>query len=257
MVPRGAVEQELTFRDFYVWRADPPPDTSDQVVFPDQETGIWELDERAGEYYLHRFYKHQPDLNVANPAVRDEIAKVMGFWLELGISGFRVDAVPFLLETTGATEQEKEQFADPHDYLRALRSFLGRRTGDGILLGEVNLPYPDQKKFFGGSDGDELTMLFDFIGMQNLYLSLARADARPLARSAEATTRRSTTMPVGDVPAQPRRAHARQAQRQRAPGGLRRLRPRAERMQAFGRGLDGAYRPCSTATPGGSGWPTA
>jgi trehalose synthase len=171
------------YRDYYVWRSDPPPDTSDQTVFPGQEKGIWEYDERSGEYYLHRFYKHQPDLNVANPAVRDEIAKTMGFWLELGLSGFRVDAVPFLLETTGATDHEVEEFADPHEYLRALRSFLGRRSGDAILLGEVNLPYKDQMTYFGGKDGDELTMQFDFIGMQSLYLSLARADARPLAKA--------------------------------------------------------------------------
>jgi trehalose synthase len=171
------------YRDYYVWRSDPPPDTSDQTVFPGQEKGIWEYDERSGEYYLHRFYKHQPDLNVTNPAVRDEIAKTMGFWLELGLSGFRVDAVPFLLETTGATDREVEEFADPHEYLRALRSFLGRRSGDAILLGEVNLPYQDQMTYFGGRDGDELTMQFDFIGMQNLYLSLARADARPLAKA--------------------------------------------------------------------------
>jgi trehalose synthase len=171
------------YRDYYIWRSDPPPDTSDQTVFPGQEKGIWEYDERSGEYYLHRFYRHQPDLNVANPAVRDEIAKTMGFWLELGLSGFRVDAVPFLLETTGATDQEVEEFADPHEYLRALRSFLGRRSGDAILLGEVNLPYKDQMTYFGGKDGDELTMQFDFIGMQSLYLSLARADARPLAKA--------------------------------------------------------------------------
>jgi trehalose synthase len=171
------------YRDYYVWRSDPPPDTSKETVFPDQEHSIWELDEKTGEYYLHRFYKHQPDLNVANPAVRDEIAKVVGFWLEVGLSGFRVDAVPFLLETTGATDQELDEFADPHGYLRALRSFLGRRSGDAILLGEVNLPHKDQVVFFGGEDGDELTMQFDFIGMQNLYLSLARQDARPLAQA--------------------------------------------------------------------------
>src|SRR5918994_1094836 len=125
------------YRDYYVWRSDPPPDTSKETVFPDKEHSIWELDEKTGEYFLHRFYKHQPDLNVANPAVRDEIAKVVGFWLEVGLSGFRVDAVPFLLETTGATDQEVDEFA----------------------------------------------MQFDFIGMQNLYLSLARQDARPLARA--------------------------------------------------------------------------
>jgi trehalose synthase len=171
------------YRDFYVWRADEPPDTSDQVVFPDKENSIWEYDEKTREWYLHRFYRTQPDLNITNPQVRDEIAKTMGFWLELGISGFRVDAVPFMLETTGVDKEELARFHDPHAYLRMLRSFLGRRTGDAILLGEVNLPHKDQQRFFGGADGDELTMQFDFIGMQNLYLSLARQDARPLARA--------------------------------------------------------------------------
>jgi trehalose synthase len=171
------------FRDFYVWRSDPPPDTSDQVVFPDQEDGIWQLDDRTGEWYLHRFYKHQPDLNVTNPYVRDEIAKVIGFWLQLGLDGFRVDAVPFFLGTEGVDEAEVKRFGDPHAYLRDLRALVGRRTGDGVLLGEVNLPHEQQLEYFGGPDGDELTMMFDFIGMQRLYLSLARADARPLAEA--------------------------------------------------------------------------
>ncbi|HZI96594.1 MAG TPA: alpha-amylase family protein [Actinomycetales bacterium] len=174
------------YRDYYVWRSDKPPSTKKQVVFPDQESSIWELDEKTGEYYLHRFYKHQPDLNVANPLVRNEIAKVMGFWLELGLSGFRVDAVPFLLETTGMAASETERFADPHEYLRDLRAFLGRRAGDAVLLGEVNLPHPQQATFFGGEDGDELTMQFDFIGMQQMYLSLARNDAGPLVTALEA-----------------------------------------------------------------------
>jgi trehalose synthase len=171
------------FRDFYVWRSEMPPDTSTEVSFPDQENSIWEYDEKTEEWYLHRFYRTQPDLNITNPLVRDEIVKAMGFWLELGIDGFRVDAVPFMLETTGVDRAELERFPDPHEFLRHLRSFVGRRTGDGILLGEVNVPHREQKKFFGGKDGDELTMQFDFIGMQNLYLSLARNDARPLARA--------------------------------------------------------------------------
>ncbi|HEY0642095.1 MAG TPA: alpha-amylase family glycosyl hydrolase, partial [Nocardioides sp.] len=79
------------FRDFYVWRDTEPPDTSKLVVFPDQEDSIWELDPRTGEWYLHNFYKHQPDLNLANPAVVDEVLRVIGFWLELGFDGFRVD----------------------------------------------------------------------------------------------------------------------------------------------------------------------
>ena len=171
------------YRDFYVWRTEEPPDTSGEVVFPDQETSLWELDEKTGQYYLHRFYKHQPDLNVANPKVRDEVAKVIGFWLELGLDGFRVDAVPFFLETMGAADGAVEELGDPHDYLRSLRTLLGRRTGSAILLGEVNLPFKAQLLFFGQGQGDELTMQFDFIGMQKMYLSLARHDARPLAEA--------------------------------------------------------------------------
>ena len=169
---------DAPFRDFYVWRSDEPPDTSDQVVFPDQESGVWTRTEETGEWYLHRFYKEQPDLDVANPRLRDEVVKIMGFWLQLGLDGFRVDAVPFFLETQ---PDDVDALPEPHDYLRALRSFLQRRTGDGVLLGEVNLPFDQQLEFFGGTDGDELTMLFDFIGMQALYLSLAREDAGPVA----------------------------------------------------------------------------
>jgi trehalose synthase len=171
------------YRDFYVWRDTEPPSTKDEVTFPDQESSIWEYDEKTEEWYLHRFYRTQPDLNITNPRVRDEIVKAMGFWLELGISGFRVDAVPFMIETTGVDQAELDRFPDPHEFLRHLRSFVGRRTGDGILLGEVNLSHREQKLFFGAKDGDELTMQFDFIGMQNLYLAMARKDARPLARA--------------------------------------------------------------------------
>jgi trehalose synthase len=174
------------YRDYYVWRSDPPPDTSAEVVFPDQEESIWELDEKTGEWYLHRFYKHQPDLNVANPAVRDEIARVVGYWLQMGLDGFRVDAVPYFIETLGTTEEEAAAFGDPHDHLRAVRSFLARRSGSAILLGEVNLPHAEQLTYFGSGNGDQLTMMFDFVSMQAMYLSLARGDARPLAKALQA-----------------------------------------------------------------------
>ena len=171
-------------RNWYVWRSSPPPDTSKQVVFPDAEDSIWELDEKTGEYYLHNFYRTQPDLNLANPEVRDEIARTMGYWLQLGVSGFRVDAVPFLFAEDQLPKRERKfPPFDPHAYLRSLRTFVGRRVGDAALLGEVNLPYADQLKFFGGSDGDELSLQFDFIGMQAIYLTMARGDARPLAKA--------------------------------------------------------------------------
>ena len=172
------------YREFYVWR-DKPPAHEAPVAFPGEEVSAWELDEKSGQYYQHSFYRQQPDLNIANPRVRDEIAKMLGFWMELGISGFRVDAVPFIIELPAA-------FGDPHEYLRDLRRFLGRRSSEAILLGEVNLPYPDQLEYFGGETGNELSMQFDFIGMQRLYLSLARSSAAPLA---QALTERPPTAP--------------------------------------------------------------
>jgi trehalose synthase len=169
------------YRDWYVWRDEPPANQHEGIVFPDQEDSLWQYDEEAGQYYLHQFYKHQPDLDIANPAVRDEILKIIGFWLRLGLSGFRVDAVPFLLDTAGATDAAN--LADPHDYLRDLRAFLTRRDGQAVLLGEVNLSYQDTRTFFGDEDGDELNMCFDFIGMQKLYLSLARKDPAELVKA--------------------------------------------------------------------------
>jgi glycosidase len=166
------------YRDWYIWRSQQPPDTSDQVVFPDKEDSLWQYDEAAGEWYFHRFYRTQPDLNITTASVRDEMVKIIGFWLELGISGFRVDAVPFMIDPEGVDAETRRQFGSPHDHLREIRGFLERRVGVAALLGEVNLPYPEQRKFFGGDDADELTMQFDFIAMQNLYLSLAREDAR-------------------------------------------------------------------------------
>jgi maltose alpha-D-glucosyltransferase/alpha-amylase len=170
-------------RDWYIWVDEEPADAAAGVVFPDQETSVWELDEQTGQYYLHQFYRHQPDLNVANPEVRDEIARIIGYWMQLGLSGFRVDAVNFLIETK--RQQDVVALPDPHDYLADLAAFLRRRNGEAILLGEVNLPYPDLMPFFGVRDGggttDELTMCFDFVGMQAMYLSLARGDAEPLA----------------------------------------------------------------------------
>src|SRR5205085_557 len=109
------------YRDYYVWADDPPPTPATDIVFPDAEDSIWALDERTGQWYLHHFYSHQPDLNIANPDVRDEIAKIVGFWLELGVDGFRVDAVPFLIDT-GDTAATAAGALDPHQILRHLRA---------------------------------------------------------------------------------------------------------------------------------------
>jgi trehalose synthase len=173
--------KEDPYRDYYVWSATKPKSSPKDVVFPDKEDSIWQLDRKTNEWYLHHFYKHQPDLNIANPAVQEEISRTLGFWLELGVSGFRVDAVPFLFAKDAAPGTPG--IFDPNEYLGDIRNFVTRRVGDAVLLGEVNLPYKEQLTFFGGPDGDGLNMQFDFIGMQNIYLSLARGDARPIARA--------------------------------------------------------------------------
>jgi maltose alpha-D-glucosyltransferase/alpha-amylase len=170
-------DRHSPYRDFYVWRDQPPEENPKDLVFPDKEDSNWEWDEEAGQYFLHRFYKHQPDVNIVHPAVREEIARIAGFWLQLGLSGFRVDAVPFLLETTGAPP---DTGLDPHKFLRDLRAFLGRRCGDAILLGEVNLAPEQQRRFFGDEDGDELHMCLNFNVNQALALALVREEAAPL-----------------------------------------------------------------------------
>ena len=168
------------YRRYYVWSHTKPRSSKAEVVFPDKETSIWQLDDKTGEYYLHHFYRTQPDLNVANPDVQEQIASTLGYWLALGVSGFRIDAVPFLFATDTYPGSEPNGF-NPQAYLKDVRDFVTRRLGDAALLGEVNLPYPQQKEFFGGADGDGLNMQFDFIGMERLYLSLARQDAGPVA----------------------------------------------------------------------------
>jgi trehalose synthase len=164
------------YRGYYVWRDEPPETSNTEVVFPDAEDGIWTHDAKTDQWYLHHFYSHQPDLNIMNPVVRDEIAKVTGFWLELGVDGFRVDAVPFLVED-GTTDTGD---LDPHDFLRDLRGFTSRRRGDAVMLGEVNLPIKDLVQYFGDEDGDEIHLLFNFPVMQAMYLALARGEAGPL-----------------------------------------------------------------------------
>jgi maltose alpha-D-glucosyltransferase/alpha-amylase len=168
------------YRDYYVWRDEPAAEPDTGVVFPDAEDSLWAWDERAGQWYLHHFYTHQPDLNIANPRVREEIAKIAGFWLQLGVDGFRVDAVPFLFEFGGV---ENAGDLDPHVLLKELRSFISRRRGDAILLGEVNLPPKQLARYFGDQPGDEIQLLFNFPVMQRLYLALSRGEARPLAKA--------------------------------------------------------------------------
>jgi trehalose synthase len=168
-------DRDAPHRGWYVWRDEPSPEPSG-LFFPNRETSNWALDEESGQYYLHRFYSFQPDLDTANADVREEIARIMGFWLALGVSGFRLDAVPALLETAGLPERVHN---DPRTWLRELRAFVNRRRGDAMLLGEVNVGLEDLAGFFG-HDGDLLHMQSAFLLNQHLWLALARQEAEPL-----------------------------------------------------------------------------
>lgn len=162
------------YRDYFVWR-DERPRGSGHTVFPGEEESTWEFDSKTEQYYLHSFYRHQPDLNLANPKVREEIARIIGFWMALGVDGFRVDAVPFLIEQPGAAD-----VSDPHSFLRELHRFVMRRKGGSALLGEVGLPHDEQLDYFG-EEGTELDLQFDFATTTAVFLSFVRHDSKPLA----------------------------------------------------------------------------
>lgn len=166
--------RDSKYRDYYIWR-DTRPRGSRNTVFPGEETSTWEHDPKTGQYYLHSFYRHQPDLNLANPQVREEIARIVGFWMAMGVDGFRLDAVPFLIAPPGAANE-----ADPHSFLRELHRFVMRRQGEAALLGEVGLAHDAQLDYFG-TKGTELDLQFDFATAEAVFLSFVRHDARPLA----------------------------------------------------------------------------
>lgn len=168
-------DKNSRYRDYYVWSDNPPQDARNQVAFPGVQEKIWEYDEQAGAYYLHRFYKEQPDLNTANPEVCDEIRKIMGFWLELDVSGFRIDAAPFLIEPLGIENAKREEL---QNLLSQMREFVSERRGDGVLLAEANVELDKIPLYFG--DGDRMNMLFNFLLNQDVFLALAREQAAPI-----------------------------------------------------------------------------
>lgn len=169
--------------DWYVWSKEKPKDWNKGMVFPGVQKSTWTYDEKAKAYYHHRFYEHQPDLNIDNREVRDEIDRIIGFWLELGISGFRLDAVPFILETQKPGEEDKKiRF----HYLRDMRRFLQWRKGDAILLGEANV-LPKESAAYFGDEGDAMHLMFNFYVNQYLFYALATCDTKPFKEALDAT----------------------------------------------------------------------
>ncbi|PSN12650.1 trehalose synthase [filamentous cyanobacterium CCT1] len=169
-------DKSSKYRDYYVWADEKPKNADEGIIFPGYQDSTWTYNEEAGAYYFHRFYEHQADLNVANPLVREEIYKVMGFWLQMGVSGFRVDAVPFLIELEGIKDTAEAK--DPLLFLKEIRDFLSWRRGDAILLAEVNEPMDKIADYFG--EGDRMQILFSFMGNQTFTLAMAREEAAPL-----------------------------------------------------------------------------
>jgi len=180
------------YRDYYLWSKKRPKDFDEGMVFPGVQKTTWTFDSVAKAYYYHRFYDFQPDLNTSNPAVQAEIRKIMGFWLQLGVAGFRMDAIPFVIETKGAGKKHVEQFG----MLRDMREFLQWRQGDAIVLAEANVLPKDDMHYFG-DDGDRMHMMFNFQVNQNLFYALAAGDVRPLAVALESTRARPATAQWG------------------------------------------------------------
>jgi maltose alpha-D-glucosyltransferase / alpha-amylase len=186
-------DPDSKYRDWYVWAKKRPPGSSRGIVFPGVQKSTWTHDSVAREWYFHRFYKFQPDLNTANPYVQAEILKIMGFWIQLGVSGFRMDAVPFVIATKGAAVRRP---VEQYDMLRTIREFLQWREGDSIILAEANvLPETDLEYF--GRDGDRMHMMFNFQANQNLFYALASGDARPLSVALRKTRSRPSTAQWG------------------------------------------------------------
>ncbi len=178
-------DRRSPFRDWYVWADERPRDHKDGIVFPGTQRTNWTWDRQAGQYYFHRFYSHQADLNTWNPHVRAEIKKIMGFWLQRGVSGFRMDAVPFLIEKKGAGIEPQKDYG----LLKEMRTFLQWRSGDATLLAEANVPAEASQDYFG-DEGDHLQMMLNFPVNQRLFYALATGDIDPLARALEDTRRK-------------------------------------------------------------------
>ena len=171
------------YRDWYIWSDKKPANAHQGMVFPGVQKSTWSYDKEARAWYFHRFYDFQPDLNTSNPHVQAEILKIMGFWIQLGVSGFRMDAVPFLISTKG---RRVVKSVAKFDILRSLRAFLQWRVGDSIILGEANVSAETGLDYFG-KDGDRMHMMFNFHVNQNLFYALAASDCRPLVRALKAT----------------------------------------------------------------------
>ncbi|HEX6140525.1 MAG TPA: maltose alpha-D-glucosyltransferase [Candidatus Limnocylindria bacterium] len=169
-------------RDWYVWSDDDQRYRDARIIFTDTESSNWAIDQKTGQYYWHRFFSHQPDLNYDNPQVVKAVIRVMRFWLDMGVDGLRLDAVPYLVEREGTS---CENLPETHAVLKRLRAALDKRHANRMLLAEANQWPPDVRPYFG--DGDECHMAFHFPLMPRIWIALRKEDRTPIVEIMEST----------------------------------------------------------------------
>ncbi|BEP62487.1 maltose alpha-D-glucosyltransferase [Variovorax sp. V213] len=169
-------------RDFYVWSDTDQIYQGTRIIFTDTETSNWAWDPVAKAYYWHRFFSHQPDLNFDNPAVLEAIFKVMRFWLDMGVDGFRLDAIPYLVERDGTSN---ENLPETHAVIKKVRAAIDAQYKNRFLLAEANMWPEDVREYFG--DGDECHMAYHFPLMPRMYMAIAQEDRHPIVEIMQQT----------------------------------------------------------------------
>jgi maltose alpha-D-glucosyltransferase/alpha-amylase len=177
LAPKGSPK-----RNYYVWSDDPAKYSGTRIIFTDTEKSNWAWDETAKAYYWHRFFSHQPDLNFDNPQVRKAIFRVMRFWLDMGVDGFRLDAIPYLCEREGTNN---ENLPETHAVLKELRALVDAHYPNVLLLAEANQWPEDVREYFG--DGDECHMAYHFPLMPRMYMAIAQEDRHPITEIMQQT----------------------------------------------------------------------
>ena len=172
------------YRDYYVWSDTDQEYSGARIIFLDTERSNWSWDPLAQQYYWHRFFSHQPDLNFDNPRVQQEMLNVVAYWLDKGVDGLRCDAVPYLFAREGTN---CENLPETHAFVKKLRRFVDERYGDRMLLAEANQWPEDVREYFGDQAGDEFHMAFHFPLMPRIFMGLRREDRTPIVEILERT----------------------------------------------------------------------
>jgi maltose alpha-D-glucosyltransferase/alpha-amylase len=177
-----AQKENNPYRDYYVWSDTPDKYKDVRIIFQDFEPSNWTWDHQAEAYFWHRFYAHQPDLNYDNPKVQEEIFNILDFWIEMGVDGFRLDAIPYLFEREGTNG---ENLPETHVFLKKLRSRVEEKNPNVLLLAEANMWPEDSASYFG--EGDECHMNYHFPIMPRMFMSLKMEDRYPIIDIIEQT----------------------------------------------------------------------